>query len=142
MPMQKRSDPIASRRTGLMGGLACLCGALFFAPVIPQAFGAAGKSVDGYDGYRFGMTIEQALRVNPAAKLAPCDDADATACLAYATAISNLSAFVAVQFSGAIPRISKILLTIDVDNNGQSHHCQSVGREISTLLTDTYGASS
>jgi hypothetical protein len=137
-----RSGRIASRRYGLIVRLACLCGALVFTLPIHQALGAPATTIDGYGGYKFGMSIEQALRVNPAARLAPCDDADATACLAYATAISNFSALVTVQFTGAAPRVSRILVTIDADENGQSRPCPSVGREILGLLVDTYGASS
>jgi hypothetical protein len=133
---------IASRRRGLIGGLVCLCGMLIFAFSIPQVFAAPVKKIDGYGGYKFGMTVEQALRVNPAARLTDCDDSDATACLVYTTAISAFSASVTVQFAGTTARVSKILVTIDTAENAQAHSCLNVGQEILKLLVDTYGASS
>jgi hypothetical protein len=34
----------------------------------PSASVAQTKKVDGYEGYKFGMTLEQALKVRPSAK--------------------------------------------------------------------------
>jgi hypothetical protein len=44
----------------------------------PNASVAETKKVDGYEGYKFGMTLEQALKVRPYAKQIQCDYDDAT----------------------------------------------------------------
>ena len=66
--------------------------------------------VDGYDGYRFGMTLDQAKKIKPAAKQTPCDFVQVVACLEYAITISAFPATVTVQFEGATPALSQIII--------------------------------
>jgi hypothetical protein len=55
----------------------------------PNASVAETKKVDGYGGYKFGMTLEQALKVRPYAKQIQCDYDDVTTCIEYQTTISG-----------------------------------------------------
>jgi hypothetical protein len=66
--------------------LMCLCGVLVAACFMSDQVMAQIKKVDGYDGYKFGMTIDQALKVKSAAKQkTPCDYQGVPVCLEYAT---------------------------------------------------------
>jgi hypothetical protein len=117
----------------------CFCGVLIGTFFVPDRVMAKIKKVDGYDGYKFGMSIDQALNVKPAAKQkTPCDYQDVPTCLEYATTVSVFSARVNVQFKfeNGTPLLSQVLLTID---EPVRHPCHEVGRELLHLLVDKYG---
>jgi hypothetical protein len=117
---------------------AVLVGAFFF----PDRVTAQIERVDGYDGYKFGMTIDQAKQVKPSAKQTRCEYVNVTICLEYATKISIFPATVAVQFKGATPLLSRILLTIkSLPEPVVRHPCREVGKEVLKLLIAKYGDS-
>ena len=96
--------------------------------------------MDGYDGYKFGMTIDEALKVKFAAKKkTPCDYQGVPVCLEYATTVSAFPATVSVQFQfdGNTPLLSQILLTVrSLDDR---YPCPDVGKEVLKLLVAKYG---
>jgi hypothetical protein len=101
------------------------------------------KKVDGYEGYRFGMTVEQALRVKPDVKSSEnCGGySGLTACLEYASNVGTLSDTVTVQFIGTPPTLSQILLTVRslTGERFNMESCTTVGRELLELLVSKYG---
>jgi len=98
------------------------------------------KKVDGYDGYKFGMTVDQALKVRPAAEQkTPCDYQGIPVCLEYATTVSVFPATVNVQFKGDVPLLSQILLTISSLDEPVHYSCREVGKEVLKLLVVKYG---
>jgi hypothetical protein len=97
------------------------------------------KKVEGYDGYKFGMTIEQAKKVKPAAKQTHCDYADVVTCLEYKTTVSAFSATVTVQFKGATPLLSQILITLYSLDDPVRDSCRVVGKAVLSPLVDKYG---
>jgi hypothetical protein len=113
------------------------CGPLVWAFVASDGVVAQTK-VDGYDGYKFGMTIDQAKRIKSAAKQTRCEYVDVSTCLEYRTMVSVFPATVTVQFKGAAPLLSQIIITIR-SLADPSHSCREVGREVLKLLTAKYG---
>lgn len=98
------------------------------------------EKVDGYDGYKFGMTIDQAKRVKPSAKQTRCEYASGPMwCLEYATRVSDFPAEVTVQFPGATPLLTQILVTFrSLPDNVPRYSCREVGKEILKLLIAKY----
>jgi hypothetical protein len=120
--------------------LTCFCGVLVGAFFFPDRVMAQIKKVDGYDDYKFGMTVDQALKVRPAAiRKTPCDYVGVPVCLEYATTVSVFSATVNVQFKGDTPLLSQILITIRSLDEPVRHPCREVGKEVLSLLVDKYG---
>jgi hypothetical protein len=120
--------------------LMCFCGVLVGAFFFPDRVMAQIRKVDGYDDYKFGMTIDQALKVRPAAKQkTPCDYVGVPVCLEYATTVSVFSATVNVQFEGDTPLLSQILITISSLDEPVPRPCREVGKEVLSLLVGKYG---
>lgn len=106
----------------------------------PDQVIAGMKKVDGYDGYKFGMTLDQALQIKPFAKQkTPCGYKGVPVCLEYATAVSGFPARVDIQFEGSAPLLSRILLTISSFEESVRHTCAEVGKVVLGLLADKYG---
>lgn len=98
------------------------------------------KKVDGYDGYKFGMTLDQALQIKPFVKQkTPCGYKGVPVCLEYATTVSGFPARVDIQFEGSAPLLSRILLTISSFEVSVRHTCAEVGKVVLGLLADKYG---
>jgi hypothetical protein len=123
--------------------LLALCGVLSAACFISDQGIAQIKKVDGYDGYKFGMTIDEALKVKSAAKKkTPCDYRGVPVCLEYATTVSAFPARVTVQFQfdGNTPLLSQILLTVRSSlDDPVRYPCRDVGKEVLKLLVAKYG---
>ena len=120
--------------------LMCFCGVLVGAFFFPDRVMAQMKKVDGYDDYKFGMTVDQALKVRLAAKRnTPCDYSGVPVCLEYATTVSVFPATVNVQFQGDTPLLSQILITIRSLDEPVRRPCHEVGKEVLRLLVDKYG---
>ena len=116
------------------------CSVLVGAFFVPDGVMAQIQKVDGYDGYKFGMSIDQAKNIKPAAKQTRCEYVSVDACLEYATTISVFPATVSVQFKGATPLLSQILLTIrSFPEPVVRHPCREVGEEVLKLLAAKYG---
>jgi hypothetical protein len=119
--------------------------AVWFCAVFITAFFVSGramaqiKQVEGYDGYKFGMTIDQAKKVKPAAKQTRCEFAGVATCLEYKTKLSAFPATVTVQFKGEAPLLSQILITIRSLDKPVLHSCRDVGEEVLRLLVAKYG---
>jgi len=117
------------------------CGVLVGTFFVPDPVMAQIKKVDGYDGYKFGMTIDQAKKVKPAAKQTRCEYPGVATCLEYETMVSAFPATVVVQFRGDTPLLSQILLTIRSFDKPVRHSCREVGEEVLKLLAAKYGDS-
>jgi hypothetical protein len=112
--------------------VAALC-ILIASPSVAQT----GK-IDGYEGYKFGMTLEQALKVRASAKQTQCDFNGVTTCIEYQTTVSAFLAKVTVQFAPATPLLlSKILVTLY--GEPIDHGCTEIGKELLKLLASKYG---
>jgi hypothetical protein len=111
--------------------------------VLPLASATAlaqlGK-VEGYDGYKFGMTVDQARAVKPIAKQTPCDFVNVITCLEYETRVTAFPATAIVQFTGAPPLLSAVLLTIRSSDEPSGPMCHEIGQEVLSLLLARYGA--
>jgi hypothetical protein len=95
-------------------------------------------AIDGYDRYRFGMSLAEAQAVNPTAKKIPCGFKDVVFCLEYDTEISAFPARVDVQFEGVEPRASQVVITIDSLHEPIKHSCVDVAKELLKLLIAKY----
>ena len=116
-----------------------LCGALVFSFCAPAHVAAQIKKVDGYEGYKFGMTLDQAKKVNPSAQQTRCTYVSVTACLEYPTTVSIFPAMVVVQFEGAPPLLRQVLLTIKSSAETLIRSCTEVTTEVVKLLIAKYG---
>ena len=114
-----------------------------FCLVLPLACETAlaqpGK-VEGYDGYKFGITVDQAIAVKPIAKQTPCDFVNVITCLEYETTVAAFPATAIIQFTGAPPLLSAVLLTIRSSDEPAGHTCHEIGQEVLSLLLARYGA--
>jgi hypothetical protein len=99
------------------------------------------RRVEGFEGYKFGMTLDEALAVRPTAKTTQCDYKGIAACIEYQTTLSAFSASVAVQFRKAAPLLlSRILVRIRSFGEPNDPRCYEAGREILKLLVAKYGS--
>jgi hypothetical protein len=96
--------------------------------------------VEGYDGYKFGMTVDQARTVKPIAKETPCDFVNVITCLEYETRVAAFPATAIVQFTGTPPLLSAVLLTIRSSDEPAGPTCHQIGQEVLSLLRARYGA--
>ena len=104
--------------------------------------GAAGQAsrIDGYDGYRFGMSLDEARRVNPQALFNPKCSAGRQ-CLSYETKISAFDALVIVRLTGKPARVEDVLVTIEsFTNRPVFYPCKTVLAELVRLLKARYGS--
>ena len=114
-----------------------LCGAALIAPL--SALAQVPK-IDGYDGYRFGMTIEEATKVKAGARYAPCDFKDMVGCIQYPVTVSAFPALVSVQFKGATPRVVQIIINFDSLKEPDKNPCGAVAKEVFRLMAAKYGS--
>lgn len=118
-------------------GRMVLCGALSLLGT-GSAMAQAPK-IDGYDGYRFGMTVEEASKVKGGAQYASCDFKDVVGCIEYPVTVSAFPARVSVQFKGQTPRIVQVIVTFDSLREPIKNPCKAVSKEIVRLLATKYG---
>jgi hypothetical protein len=99
---------------------------------------AQNHKIDGYDGYKFRMTLDQARKANPEAKQTKCDYVNVDACLEYSTHVGPFPAAVTVQFSGTPPLLTQILLTFRSLDDTPLYKCQDITKELLELLVTKY----
>jgi hypothetical protein len=95
--------------------------------------------VDGYQGYKFGMTLEQARLVNPAAVYTKCTYVGVDACLEYPTTISAFPAKVVAQFKGVPLVLTQVVISFDALHEPVRFPCNMVATELTKLLAAKYG---
>lgn len=105
-----------------------------------SAFGQVPK-IDGYDGFKFGMTVEQAQGVKGGLTYKRCDYKNAVGCMDYAVNVGAFPATVVVQFKGSPARVAQILVSFDSLRSPPKDSCSSVRKEVLRLLTAKYGSS-
>jgi hypothetical protein len=106
----------------------------------PNASVAETKKVDGYEGYKFGMTLEQALKVRPYARQIQCDYDDATTCIEYELTISGFPATVTVQFRPTNQLLlSKILIAFSSMDEPIDHTCRGGKSALETSAAQVWG---
>lgn len=118
-----------------IGGV-ILCGAALFAPL--SALAQVPK-IDGYDGYRFGMTVEEAAKVKAGPSYASCEFTDMVGCIQYPVTVSAFPALVSVQFKGATPRVVQIIISFDSLKEPDKYPCEAVAKEVFRLMAAKYG---
>jgi len=107
---------------------------------MPARSVAQVRRVEGFEGYKFGMTLDEALAVRPSAKQTQCDYNGVAVCIEYPTTVSAFSGRVVVQFKKTKTLLlSKILVTIRSFDEQRDPPCHDVGKEISKLLVTKYG---
>jgi hypothetical protein len=109
------------------------------APKAADAPVSQPTQVDGYQDYKFGMTLEQARIINPAAAYTKCNYVGVVACLEYPTTISAFPAKVVVQFTGAPPLLTQVVISFDALNEPVRFPCSMVATELTKLLAAKYG---
>lgn len=101
---------------------------------------AEPASIQGYDGYIFGMTLSDALAMHSNAKQTKCDYVGVSTCIIYPTTISTYTGIVTVQFKGAEPkRVSRILITFSSPEE-PTFSCKAITKTMVSLLVDKYGS--
>jgi hypothetical protein len=70
-------------------------------------------SITGYGGYQFGMSLEDAKRIDPRAKVTTCDYRDIAFCLERADNFFGEPGVIRILFSATDRRVSRINLTFD-----------------------------
>ena len=120
---------------------ATLVRALMVVGLVVSSLPAAAQmaKVEGYDGYLFGMTVDQAMRVKAGVKYAPCDFKDVVGCIEYDAMVSAFPTRVVVQFKGASPRLAQVVLQFDSLREPIQHPCKVVTAELVRLLVARYG---
>jgi hypothetical protein len=103
----------------------------------PSASVAQTRKIDGYEGYKFGMTLEQALKVRPSAKQTQCEYQNVTQCIEYETTVSAFPAKVTVQFH---PAVVQILVTFYSMDDPIDRSCREIGKELLKLMVPKYGS--
>jgi hypothetical protein len=97
------------------------------------------NKIDGYEGYKFRMTLDQAQKIYPEAKVTKCEYVNVDACLEYLTHVGPFPVAVAVQFQGAPPLLSQIILTFRSLDEAPQFKCHEVAKELLQLLLTKYG---
>ena len=105
----------------------------------PWTARAQMPKVEGYDGYTFGMTVEQARHVKPAVPYDACDFKDVVGCIKYPVTISAFPAVVAVQFKGSPAKVVQIVVQFDSLRQPRAGKCKVVTAEVGRLLAAKYG---
>jgi hypothetical protein len=120
---------------------AILVRALIAVGLVISSLPAAAQvsKIEGYDGYLFGMTVEQALRVKAGTNYAPCEFKDVVGCIEYDAMVSAFPTRVAVQFKGASPRLVQVVLKFDSLREPIRHPCKVITAELVRLLVARYG---
>lgn len=108
--------------------------------ITPLAALAQVPKIDGYDGYRFGMTIEEAAKVKGGSRYASCDFKDMVGCIQYPVTVSAFPALVSVQFKGATPRVVQIVISFDSLKEPDKYPCEAVAKEVFRLMVAKYGS--
>lgn len=106
---------------------------------LPFAAAAQVDRIDGYDGFAFGMTIEQATAIRPGSKVEPCGFAGVVGCIEFKTNVSAFPATVDVQFSGDPPVVTQIVLIVESLADSANSPCTAVTNELGRLLAAKYG---
>lgn len=105
-----------------------------------MAFIAAAQvdKIDGYEGFAFGMTMEQAVAIRPGSKVEPCG---VVGCIEYTTNVSGFPATVDVQFGGDPPLVTKVVLVIESMNvaDAANRPCTAITSELGRQLATKYG---
>ena len=97
-------------------------------------------AINGYDGYRFGMSVEQAARVRPQAPYTRCQFQNVVGCVEYETNVANYKAKVIIQFKGNPVSLGQIVVQFGQIEDPIEYPCRQAGKVILGLLIDKYGA--
>ncbi|MBI2716257.1 MAG: hypothetical protein HYX37_17665 [Rhizobiales bacterium] len=100
--------------------------------------------IDGYEGFAFGMPMEQAVAIRPGSKVEPCGFVGVVGCIEYTTNVSGFPATVDVQFSGYPPLVTQVVLIIVSMNvaDAANHPCTAITSELGRQLATKYGSNS
>jgi hypothetical protein len=75
---------------------------LSIALIAPTQLAAEINKVEGFEGYKFGMTLNEALAVRPSAKQTQCDYKNVAICIEYPTTVSVFRSTVVAQFERGV----------------------------------------
>jgi len=110
--------------------------------IAPQATRADDKlaSIEGYEGYRFGMDLKQADAVRDDDTAGPCPYPGVYQCLTRPTVIFGEPARVVVQIQEASRRVEQILVEFDrVRDENTGDECDRTANNILEELLNQYG---
>jgi len=96
-------------------------------------------AIEGYDGYKFGMTVEQAARVKPSTPYTSCGFHDVVGCMEYEKSVSDYKGRVVVQFKGNPARVDQIIVQFGQFEEPVEYPCRRAGEAILDLLLVKYG---
>jgi hypothetical protein len=111
----------------------------------PSATGAEALSqvpdtITGYGGYQFGMSLEDAKRIDARAKLTNCDYRDIAFCLERADNFFGEAGVIRILFSTTDRRLSRINLTFD-RLAGADGDCKRGSTTVAEALLRRFGPS-
>jgi hypothetical protein len=92
-----------------------------------------------FDGFNFGMTVEEATAVKPGSAYAQCGFRGVVGCIEYETTVSAVPATVDVQFNGNPPRVIQIVLMINSLQGPGVASCSSVTQGLRNWLVRNHG---
>jgi len=96
--------------------------------------------IDGYGGYKFGMTLKEADAVRDDDAVVSCDYVGVKTCIEREGNFFGEKGVVTVQFDLKTNRVRQILITFRrLDGEKGQKACRKVLETIATPLIDTYG---
>ena len=95
--------------------------------------------LEGYDGYTFGMTVEQALKVHPGTSVVPCDYPGTVGCLKREITVAQLPGQTVVLFAGQEPRVTNIHAEFNFLPKPGPVPCKTATKTLLLFLVEQYG---
>jgi hypothetical protein len=112
---------------------------MFFLFLSAESFGQSIDKLDGYGGYKFGMTLEQAFAVRRDVKITQCEYENVYRCIERQGNFFGHAGTIVVQISGRTKRVNKIVLTFDrIDEKFGQGKCKAVLDDILPQLFKVY----
>ncbi len=103
---------------------------------------ARGSTPDfeNFDGYVFGMTVEQAESVLPHRRTFECGRLMTSRCIVYKRQLAGLVGTVTIQFSLDERRVDRMEIAPHFADQIASASCDTMWKGLVSFLTATYGA--
>ena len=105
-----------------------------------QSLARVPDAITGYGGYQFGMSLEDAKRIDPRAQVTNCDYRDIAFCLEHADSFFGEPGVIRILFSAKDNRLSRINLTFD-RLAGADGACKKGSATVADALLRRFGPS-
>lgn len=112
---------------------------LLFA-ALPITSVADNNGIDGFGNYKFGMTLEEAMKVREDDKLTDCEYENVFKCLEYKSTFNGEDANIAVLFPNSTKKVERIIVQFERIEDREPEACTNVIDTILPVLRKKYGS--